>query len=94
MTTLSAAAGKAAGRQHKRRRRIGFLDFMNRVVAQHEGREIHVILDNLKTHEPKTAAADMDREDARGRSPGALHERRKQAIRLYKKGRRSYHQRF
>jgi transposase len=31
-----------------------FLDFMNRVVAQHdEGREIHVILDNLNTHRPK-----------------------------------------
>src|SRR5450432_3501585 len=31
-----------------------FLDFMNRVVAQHdEGREIHVILDNLNTHKPK-----------------------------------------
>jgi transposase len=26
---------------------------MNRVVAQHEGREIHVILDNLNTHKPK-----------------------------------------
>jgi predicted transglutaminase-like cysteine proteinase len=26
---------------------------MNRVVAQHAGREIHVILDNLNTHKPK-----------------------------------------
>ena len=26
---------------------------MNRVVAQHQGKEIHVILDNLSTHKPK-----------------------------------------
>jgi transposase len=35
------------------RRRIEFLDFMNRVVAQHPGKDIHVILDNLSTHKPK-----------------------------------------
>jgi transposase len=39
--------------QDKRRRRIEFLDFMNRIVAAHPGREIHVILDNLNTHKPK-----------------------------------------
>src|SRR5712671_652494 len=57
VTTLFAAfdiaTGKVTGRQYKRRRRVEFLDFMNRVVAQHEGREIHVILDNLNTHKPK-----------------------------------------
>jgi hypothetical protein len=26
---------------------------MNRIVAEHPGREIHVILDNLNTHKPK-----------------------------------------
>src|SRR5450631_2404077 len=56
-TTLFAAfdiaTGKVTGRQYKRRRRLEFLDFMNRVVAQHAGREIHVILDNLNTHKPK-----------------------------------------
>jgi transposase len=26
---------------------------MNRLVAEHAGREIHVILDNLNTHKPK-----------------------------------------
>jgi hypothetical protein len=50
-TTLFAAfdiaTGKVTGRQYKRRRRLEFLDFMNRVVAQNAGREIHVILDNL-----------------------------------------------
>ena len=56
-TTLFAAfnvtTGKVTGRQYKRRRRIEFLDFMNRVVAEHPDRELHVILDNLNTHKPK-----------------------------------------
>lgn len=56
-TTLFAAfdvaTGKVTGRHYTRRRRVEFLDFMNRLVAQHPGREIHVILDNLKTHKPK-----------------------------------------
>jgi transposase len=47
------ANGKVIARHYKRRRRIEFLDFMNRVVATHPGREIHVILDNLNTHKPK-----------------------------------------
>jgi transposase len=56
-TTLFAAlnvtTGEVTGRHYKRRRRLEFLDFMNRVVMQHAGREIHVILDNLVTHKPK-----------------------------------------
>jgi transposase len=56
-TTLFAAldvgTGQVAGRHYKRRRRVEFLDFMNRIVKQHEGKEIHVILDNLSTHKPK-----------------------------------------
>jgi transposase len=56
-TTLFAAfnviTGKVIGRQYQRRRRIEFLDFMNRVVAAHPGRELHVVLDNLNTHKPK-----------------------------------------
>ena len=35
------------------RRRREFLDFMNRVIAQHPETELHVILDNLNTHKPK-----------------------------------------
>jgi transposase len=50
---LNVATGKVSGRQYKRRRRIEFLDFMNRIVAEHPGRELHVILDNLNTHKPK-----------------------------------------
>jgi len=56
-TTLFAALdlcdGKVVGRHDKRRRRIEFLDFMNKVVAAHPDREIHVVLDNLSTHKPK-----------------------------------------
>ena len=56
-TTLFAAldvfTGLVKAGHYRRRRRIEFLHFMNRIVAQHPGREIHVILDNLNTHKPK-----------------------------------------
>src|SRR5262250_1103651 len=56
-TTLFAALNVASGEIHakhySRRRRIEFLDFMNRIVAEHPKRQIHVILDNLNTHKPK-----------------------------------------
>lgn len=56
-TTLFAAlnvgTGEVTGRHYKRRRRLEFLDFMNRMVKQYEGKEIHVVLDNLSTHKPK-----------------------------------------
>jgi transposase len=47
------ASGEVSARHYKRRRRVEFLDFMNRIVAAHPEREIHVILDNLNTHKPK-----------------------------------------
>lgn len=50
---LDIAKGEVTARHYKRRRRIEFLDFMNRIVAAHPGREIHVVLDNLNTHKPK-----------------------------------------
>ena len=56
-TTLFAAlnvgTGEVAGRHYKRRRRVEFLDFMNRMVKRYQGKEIHVVLDNLSTHKPK-----------------------------------------
>ena len=55
-TTLFAAlnveSGEVVGRHYKRRRRVEFLDFMNRVVAAYPERQIHVVLDNLSTHKP------------------------------------------
>jgi transposase len=50
---LDVASGEITARHYRRRRRVEFLDFMNRIVAAHAGREIHVILDNLNTHKPK-----------------------------------------
>lgn len=56
-TTLFAALAVATGEiktaHYKRRRRVEFLDFMNRIVAAYPGRQIHVVLDNLNTHKPK-----------------------------------------
>lgn len=56
-TTLFAALEVTTGliktAHYKRRRRREFLDFMNEIVAEHPGREIHVVLDNLNTHKPK-----------------------------------------
>jgi transposase len=50
---LEIATGAIKAKHSKRRRRLEFLDFMNEVVADHPDREIHVVLDNLKTHKPK-----------------------------------------
>lgn len=56
-TTLFAALETATGQviagHYQRRRRLEFLDFMNRIVSAHSGREIHIIMDNLSTHKPK-----------------------------------------
>lgn len=56
-TTLFAALHVATGLiktgHYNRRRRVEFLDFMNKIVADHPDKEIHVILDNLNTHKPK-----------------------------------------
>ena len=56
-TTLFAAMEVATGLvktgHYNRRRRREFLDFMNGVVEQYPGKEIHVVLDNLNTHKPK-----------------------------------------
>jgi transposase len=50
---LEIATGAIKAKHSKRRRRLEFLDFMNQVVADYPDREIHVVLDNLKTHKPK-----------------------------------------
>jgi transposase len=56
-TTLFAAldleSGKVVGKHYKRRRRVEFLDFMNKAIAAYPDKEIHVVLDNLSTHKPK-----------------------------------------
>lgn len=56
-TTLFAAlnvlTGTVSGMHTQRRRREEFLAFMNEVVAEYPGQEVHVVLDNLNTHKPK-----------------------------------------
>jgi transposase len=47
---LDVATGAVKAAHYQRRRRIEFLDFMNRIVAAQPGRTIHVVLDNLNTH--------------------------------------------
>ena len=51
---FEVATGKVTVAHKKRRRRVEFLDFMNDVVAAYPERELHVILDNLNTHKPKS----------------------------------------
>ena len=50
---LDVASGEVRAKHYSRRRRIEFLDFMNRIVTEHPKRQIHVIFDNLNTHKPK-----------------------------------------
>lgn len=51
---FEVATGKVVATHKKRRRRVEFLDFMNRIVAGYPAATaIHVVLDNLNTHKPK-----------------------------------------
>lgn len=50
---LEVATGLVQAGHYRRRRRVEFLDFMNRVVATYPRNELHVIVDNLSTHKPK-----------------------------------------
>jgi len=50
---LDVATGKLTAAHKSRRRRIEFLDFMNGIVPVYADKDIHVVLDNLKTHKPK-----------------------------------------
>ena len=51
--SLEIATGKVKTGHFKRRRRREFLAFMNEVIQAYPNTEIHVILDNLRTHKPK-----------------------------------------
>jgi transposase len=50
---LDIATGQVQAGHYTRRRRRELLDYMNGPVANHPGKEIHVILDNSNTHKPK-----------------------------------------
>ena len=51
---LNVATGWVKAGHHKRRKRRQFLSFMNELVAEFPDQELHIILDNLNTHKPKT----------------------------------------
>jgi len=51
--SLEIATGKVKTGHFKRRRRREFLAFMNDIIQAYPDSEIHVILDNLRTHKPK-----------------------------------------
>lgn len=50
---LNVATGQVLAGHYNRKRRLEFLDFMNRIVKQYPDQEIHCVLDNLSTHKPK-----------------------------------------
>jgi transposase len=50
---LNVATGQVKTGHYNRKRRLEFLDFMNRVIKEAPEKEIHVVLDNLSTHKPK-----------------------------------------
>jgi transposase len=51
---LEVATGKIMTAHKRRRRRIGFLDFINEIVTAYPDTAIHVVLDNLNSHKPKS----------------------------------------
>lgn len=51
---LTVATGQVKTGCYPRKRRVEFLDFMNQVVAGYpKAQELHVVLDNYRTHKPK-----------------------------------------
>jgi len=44
---LNVATGQVTGGHFQRKRRVGFLKFMDQLVAKYSGKDLHVILDNL-----------------------------------------------
>ncbi len=52
---LDVATGKIAAAHAKRRRRLEFLAFLDRLVKAYPGRQWHVVLDNLNTHKKNEA---------------------------------------
>lgn len=50
---LDVATGQVLGKCFQKKRRDEFLLFLDMVVAQHPGKEIHLVLDNLSVHKLK-----------------------------------------
>lgn len=50
---LNVATGQVTADCFPRKRRDEFLRFLNRLLAQHPGKELHLVLDNLSVHKLK-----------------------------------------
>jgi transposase len=50
---LNTLTGEVTGRCFPRRRTAEFIEFLDHVTSRHPGKEIHVIVDNLSTHDGK-----------------------------------------
>jgi transposase len=48
--SLNVGTGEVTGRCFPRRRAVEFIKFMDEAIVGYDGREIHVVLDNLSTH--------------------------------------------
>ena len=55
LASLEIATGKVSAHVRKDRKSATFLKFMDAVVGEHRGKRIHVVLDNLNTHNNKAA---------------------------------------
>jgi len=50
---LNIKTGKVSGQCSTTHNRYDFLDFLNNLAKQYRGRDVHVILDNFRTHKTK-----------------------------------------
>lgn len=57
LASLDIGTGRVIAHVRDNRRSETFLRFMDDVVSQYPGRELHVVLDNLNTHKNKAAEA-------------------------------------
>lgn len=55
LASLEIATGKVSAHVRKDRKSTTFLKFMDAIGKEHKGRKIHVVLDNLNTHNNKAA---------------------------------------
>lgn len=55
LASLEMATGKVTAHVRRDRKSDTFLKFMDAVVREHSGKRIHVVLDNLNTHNNKAA---------------------------------------
>jgi hypothetical protein len=58
---LNTQTGEVVGRCFSRRRTVEFIAFLDQVIKQYPGQEVHVIVDNLSTHAGNEINAWLDK---------------------------------